>query len=118
MTDPNRVLVFDTTLRDGEQSPGCSMTQPEKLRAELHQLFDEFKALADKKKELFDGDIGEDAQPLRGRTWKSSIASRPQRPALTDALTGPLSAEPGTRARRVISSELGPASCRLQARHS
>jgi len=30
--DPNRVIVFDTTLRDGEQSPGCSMTQPEKLR--------------------------------------------------------------------------------------
>ena len=29
MTDPNRVLIFDTTLRDGEQSPGCSMTQPE-----------------------------------------------------------------------------------------
>jgi 2-isopropylmalate synthase len=28
----NRVLIFDTTLRDGEQSPGCSMTQPEKLR--------------------------------------------------------------------------------------
>jgi 2-isopropylmalate synthase len=31
-TDPDRVLIFDTTLRDGEQSPGCSMTQPEKLR--------------------------------------------------------------------------------------
>src|SRR6195256_5608946 len=30
--DPDRVLIFDTTLRDGEQSPGCSMTQPEKLR--------------------------------------------------------------------------------------
>jgi len=29
MTNPNRVLIFDTTLRDGEQSPGCSMTQPE-----------------------------------------------------------------------------------------
>ena len=28
----DRVLIFDTTLRDGEQSPGCSMTQPEKLR--------------------------------------------------------------------------------------
>ena len=27
-----RVTVFDTTLRDGEQSPGCSMTAPEKLR--------------------------------------------------------------------------------------
>ena len=30
--DPNRVLIFDTTLRDGEQSPGCTMTPPEKLR--------------------------------------------------------------------------------------
>jgi 2-isopropylmalate synthase len=30
MTD--RVYIFDTTLRDGEQSPGCSMNVPEKLR--------------------------------------------------------------------------------------
>src|SRR5579871_5623511 len=28
----NRVYIFDTTLRDGEQSPGCSMTVAEKLR--------------------------------------------------------------------------------------
>src|SRR5690349_10747524 len=27
-----RVYIFDTTLRDGEQSPGCSMTVPEKVR--------------------------------------------------------------------------------------
>jgi len=27
-----RVLIFDTTLRDGEQSPGCSMNVQEKLR--------------------------------------------------------------------------------------
>ena len=27
----NHVLIFDTTLRDGEQSPGCSMTTQEKL---------------------------------------------------------------------------------------
>src|SRR5512136_527633 len=29
MTD--RVIIFDTTLRDGEQSPGASMTMQEKL---------------------------------------------------------------------------------------
>ena len=33
----SRVLVFDTTLRDGEQSPGASMTPAEKLRM-AHQL--------------------------------------------------------------------------------
>lgn len=27
-----RLVIFDTTLRDGEQSPGCSMHPPEKLR--------------------------------------------------------------------------------------
>ena len=29
--DPNRVIIFDTTLRDGEQSPGFSMNIKEKL---------------------------------------------------------------------------------------
>ena len=32
----NRVYIFDTTLRDGEQSPGCSMSVPEKLRMAKH----------------------------------------------------------------------------------
>src|SRR6266700_1528453 len=27
----DRVIIFDTTLRDGEQSPGCSMNTAEKL---------------------------------------------------------------------------------------
>ncbi|QEC49180.1 2-isopropylmalate synthase [Baekduia soli] len=29
--DPNRILLFDTTLRDGEQSPGISLNTTEKL---------------------------------------------------------------------------------------
>ena len=30
--DRPRITIFDTTLRDGEQSPGCSMNVQEKLR--------------------------------------------------------------------------------------
>jgi 2-isopropylmalate synthase len=30
-SDANRVIIFDTTLRDGEQSPGCSMNLEEKV---------------------------------------------------------------------------------------
>ncbi len=32
MSQTERVYIFDTTLRDGEQSPGCSMNLEEKLR--------------------------------------------------------------------------------------
>jgi len=32
---PERVIIFDTTLRDGEQSPGASMNLEEKLRVAL-----------------------------------------------------------------------------------
>jgi 2-isopropylmalate synthase len=39
MTKQDRVLIFDTTLRDGEQSPGATMTHAEKL--EIAQLLDE-----------------------------------------------------------------------------
>ncbi len=28
----NKIIIFDTTLRDGEQSPGASMNKAEKLR--------------------------------------------------------------------------------------
>ena len=37
MTAPNHIVFFDTTLRDGEQSPGCTMHHAEKLRM-AHQL--------------------------------------------------------------------------------
>ena len=39
MTAKDRVKIFDTTLRDGEQSPGATMTHDEKL--EIAQLLDE-----------------------------------------------------------------------------
>ncbi|SIT74649.1 2-isopropylmalate synthase [Yoonia rosea] len=39
MTKSNEVLIFDTTLRDGEQSPGATMTHNEKL--EIAELLDE-----------------------------------------------------------------------------
>ena len=29
--DPNHLYIFDTTLRDGEQVPGCQLTTPEKV---------------------------------------------------------------------------------------
>jgi 2-isopropylmalate synthase len=35
----NQIIFFDTTLRDGEQSPGCTMHHEEKLRM-AHQLAD------------------------------------------------------------------------------
>jgi len=31
MTTPRQIRIFDTTLRDGEQSPGCSMNMAEKM---------------------------------------------------------------------------------------
>ncbi len=37
--DNDRVLIFDTTLRDGEQSPGATMTHEEKL--EIAELLDD-----------------------------------------------------------------------------
>ena len=38
-TDTDRVWIFDTTLRDGEQSPGATMTHAEKL--EIAELLDD-----------------------------------------------------------------------------
>src|ERR1700748_3936807 len=37
MSSSNQIVFFDTTLRDGEQSPGCTMHHDEKLLF-AHQL--------------------------------------------------------------------------------
>src|SRR6202790_1521516 len=38
-SDKDRVVIFDTTLRDGEQSPGATMTHEEKL--DVAELLDQ-----------------------------------------------------------------------------
>ena len=38
-SEQDRVVIFDTTLRDGEQCPGATMTHEEKL--EIAELLDE-----------------------------------------------------------------------------
>jgi len=39
MGKTNRVYIFDTTMRDGEQSPGASMSFEEKVQ--ISRVFDE-----------------------------------------------------------------------------
>jgi 2-isopropylmalate synthase len=39
MPNTHQIIIFDTTLRDGEQSPGCSMNLEEKLK--IARLLDE-----------------------------------------------------------------------------
>ena len=39
MSDKDRVIIFDTTMRDGEQSPGASMSLEEKIQ--IARVFDE-----------------------------------------------------------------------------
>ena len=39
MSSKDRVFIFDTTMRDGEQSPGASMSLEEKIQ--IARVFDE-----------------------------------------------------------------------------
>ena len=39
MSDKNKIFIFDTTMRDGEQSPGASMSLEEKIQ--ISRIFDE-----------------------------------------------------------------------------
>ena len=92
MSMHNKLVIFDTTLRDGEQSPGASMTKAEKLRIakSLEKMrvdvieagfaiasqgdFDSVKAIADTVREsricslsrALDKDIDRAAEALKG----------------------------------------------------
>ena len=39
MANKDRIFIFDTTMRDGEQSPGASMSLEEKIQ--ISRVFDE-----------------------------------------------------------------------------
>ena len=39
MAEKDKVFIFDTTMRDGEQSPGASMSVEEKIQ--ISRVFDE-----------------------------------------------------------------------------
>ncbi len=39
MSEKNRIIIFDTTMRDGEQSPGATMSLEEKIQ--IARCFDE-----------------------------------------------------------------------------
>ena len=39
MSDREKLFIFDTTMRDGEQSPGASMSVEEKIQ--ISRVFDE-----------------------------------------------------------------------------
>src|SRR5258706_7776071 len=80
--DPDRVLIFDTTLRDGEQSPGCSMTQLEKLRVA--------RALADLGVDVIEAGVSAASRgdwgsvPARGPEGQGPIITPPPRPTPED----------------------------------
>src|ERR1700743_1718629 len=52
--DPNRVYIFDTTLRDGEQVPGCQLSTDEKI-------------IIARELELIGVDVIESGFPISGR---------------------------------------------------
>ena len=85
--NPDRVLIFDTTLRDGEQSPGCSMTGPEKLRVA--------RALAE-----LGVDVIEAGFPAASRGDFESVAAVAARGARADRVRAGALQRRGHRARR------------------
>ncbi len=95
--DRARITIFDTTLRDGEQSPGCSMNQQEKLRL-AHQLdrlgvdvieagfpiasdgdFESVKAIASVVRRPIIAGLARACRPDIERAWEAlRVAARPR----------------------------------------
>ncbi|MDH3208599.1 MAG: 2-isopropylmalate synthase [Gemmatimonadota bacterium] len=92
-----RITVFDTTLRDGEQSPGCSMTAPEKLR-----LAQELAELGvDVLEAGFAASSPEDAESIRSisRDVSGPIITALARSTRSDIEAAASALEPASRSR-------------------
>ena len=73
----DRLFIFDTTLRDGEQSPGASMTKEEKMR--IARLLEKLKV-----------DVIEAGFPLvRNSSFEKSSAGNSCRVALPASAVSP-----------------------------
>src|SRR5688572_14045808 len=92
-----RITVFDTTLRDGEQSPGSSMTAPEKLRL-AHELAE---LGVDVLEAGFAASSQEDAESILAisRDVKGPVIAALARSARADIEKAAFSLEPADKAR-------------------
>jgi 2-isopropylmalate synthase len=92
-----RIIVFDTTLRDGEQSPGASLTAPEKLRM-AHEIAE---LGADVLEAGFAASSPEDAESIRaiGRDVEGPIVAALARATRGDIRTAAEALESASKPR-------------------
>ena len=91
-TKPRHIKIFDTTLRDGEQSPGCSMNLAEKLEVA--------QALVDLGVDVIEAGFPDRlARRLRGGPRDRQHGPRRRRSAAWPAATTRTSTAPGKRCK-------------------
>ena len=83
----DKLIIFDTTLRDGEQSPGASMTKDEKLRIarQLERLQVDvieagFAASSQRRLRGREGDRGSDQGLAPSARWRAPTTATSRAP--------------------------------------
>ena len=129
--DRARITIFDTTLRDGEQSPGCSMNQQEKLRL-AHQLdrlgvdvieagfpiasdgdFDSVKAIASAVRRPIIAGLARACRPDIERAWEAlRVRGTPAHPCVSGHFRHSLEIQAANHARSMCRAGAGSDSLR------
>ena len=78
--DSNRVLIFDTTLRDGEQSPGATMTHDEKLEIAQHARRDGRRHHRGRLPDRLRGRLPRRLRDREGGEERGDLRPRPRQP--------------------------------------